>query len=85
MNCYQTAKAPGVLSEIENVEICFIKMKFVLGDIADALGSKIKPMLTDSHFCTELIGECLGSDDEELKETATWTQGMLGRAFSVQG
>lgn len=57
----------------------------VLGDLADALGSNIKMMIKDSAFCTELLGECLQSDDEQLKETATWTQGMIGRAFSVCG
>ncbi|KAH6769291.1 ARM repeat superfamily protein [Perilla frutescens var. frutescens] len=55
----------------------------VLGDLADALGSNIKMMIKDCAFCTELLGECLQSDDEQLKETATWTQGMIGRAFSV--
>lgn len=57
----------------------------VLGDLADALGSNIKTMFKDRAFFTELLGECLQSDDEQLKETATWTQGMLGRAFSVYG
>ncbi|CAK9183123.1 unnamed protein product [Ilex paraguariensis] len=55
----------------------------VLGDLADALGSNIKMLFKDCSFCTELLGECLQSDDEQLKETATWTQGMIGRAFSV--
>lgn len=57
----------------------------VLGDLADALGSNIKVLFKDCSFCTELLGECLQSDDEQLKETATWTQGMIGRAFSVCG
>ncbi|KAL2541459.1 ARM repeat superfamily protein [Abeliophyllum distichum] len=57
----------------------------VLGDLADALGSNIKTMFKDRAFFTELLGECLQSDDEQLKETATWTQGMIGRAFSVCG
>ncbi|CAA2967357.1 importin subunit beta-1-like [Olea europaea subsp. europaea] len=57
----------------------------VLGDLADALGSNIKTMFKDRTFFTELLGECLQSDDEQLKETATWTQGMIGRAFSVCG
>ncbi|KAL3830191.1 hypothetical protein ACJIZ3_018993 [Penstemon smallii] len=55
----------------------------VLGDVADALGSHIKILFKDCAFCTELLSECIQSDDEELKETATWTQGMLGRAFSL--
>ncbi|XP_047983171.1 importin subunit beta-1-like [Salvia hispanica] len=57
----------------------------VLGDLADALGSNLKMMIKDSAFCTELLGECLVSGDDQLKETATWTQGMIGRAFSVCG
>lgn len=57
----------------------------VLGDLADALGSKVKMLFKDRAFCTELLGECLQSDDEQLKETATWTQGMIGRVFSVYG
>ncbi|KAL0375378.1 UNVERIFIED_CONTAM: Importin subunit beta-1 [Sesamum radiatum] len=57
----------------------------VLGDLADALGSNTKVFFKDSSFCMELLRECLQSDDDQLKETATWTQGMLGRAFSVSG
>ncbi|XP_057808181.1 importin subunit beta-1-like [Salvia miltiorrhiza] len=58
----------------------------VLGDLADALGSNLKMMMMkDCAFCTELLGECLQSGDDQLKETATWTQGMIGRAFSVCG
>ncbi|KAL0347508.1 UNVERIFIED_CONTAM: Importin subunit beta-1 [Sesamum calycinum] len=57
----------------------------VLGDLADALGSNIKVLVKNSSFCTEFLGECLQSDDDQLKETATWTQGMIGRAFSVCG
>ncbi|KZV40169.1 importin subunit beta-1 [Dorcoceras hygrometricum] len=57
----------------------------VLGDVADALGSNIKVLFKDCSFCAELLSECLQSDDEQLKETAAWTQGMIGRAFSVNG
>uniref|UniRef100_A0A5B7B4P7 Putative importin subunit beta-1 n=1 Tax=Davidia involucrata TaxID=16924 RepID=A0A5B7B4P7_DAVIN len=57
----------------------------VLGDLADALGSNVKILFKDRAFCTEFLGECLQSDDEQLKETATWTQGMIGRVFSVCG
>lgn len=57
----------------------------VLGDLADALGPNITTLFKDRVFCAELLGECLQSDDEQLKETATWTQGMIGRAFSVCG
>ncbi|KAK9054920.1 hypothetical protein SSX86_025999 [Deinandra increscens subsp. villosa] len=57
----------------------------VLGDLADALGSNVKMLFKDMAFCNEFLGECLQSEDEELKETATWTQGMIGRVFSVCG
>ncbi|VFQ90988.1 unnamed protein product [Cuscuta campestris] len=57
----------------------------VLGDVVDALGSNVKSLLSDRGFCNEFLGECLQSDDEQLKETATWTQGMIGRAFSISG
>ncbi|KAA8517453.1 hypothetical protein F0562_017746 [Nyssa sinensis] len=57
----------------------------VLGDLADALGSNVQILFKDRSFCTEFLGECLQSDDEQLKETATWTQGMIGRVFSVCG
>ncbi|KAL7111553.1 hypothetical protein ACP275_05G095900 [Erythranthe tilingii] len=56
----------------------------VLGDLADALGSNVEMLLKDCKFCTELIGECLQSDDEDLKRAATWTKRMIGRAFSVR-
>ncbi|KAI3676248.1 hypothetical protein L1987_85850 [Smallanthus sonchifolius] len=57
----------------------------VLGDVADALGSNVKTLFKDMAFCSEFLGECLQSEDEQLKETATWTQGMIGRVFSVCG
>lgn len=57
----------------------------VLGDLVDALGSNAKPLLSDRVFCNAFLGECLQSDDEQLKETATWTQGMIGLTFSICG
>ncbi|CAI9298692.1 unnamed protein product [Lactuca saligna] len=57
----------------------------VLGDLADALGPHVKALFKDLSFCSELLVECLQSEDEQLKETATWTQGMIGRVFSVCG
>lgn len=51
----------------------------VLGDLADALGSNIKMLYKDRAFCMRLLDECLQSEDEQLKETAVWTQGMIGR------
>ncbi|XP_057947750.1 importin subunit beta-1 [Malania oleifera] len=53
----------------------------VMGDLADALGPNMKMLFKDQTFCNEFLGECLQSDDEQLKETATWTQGMIGRVL----
>ncbi|KAL7136183.1 hypothetical protein ABFS83_10G012500 [Erythranthe nasuta] len=60
-------------------------MVAVLGDVADALSANIKVIFKDCAFCNELLGECLQSDDQQLKETAAWTQGMIGQAFSICG
>lgn len=51
----------------------------VLGDLADALGSNIKMLFKDRAFCMHLLDECLQSEDEQLKQTAVWTQGIIGR------
>lgn len=53
----------------------------VMGDLADALGSNIKLLLKDCLFYDEFLCECLRSDDEQLKETAGWTQGMIQRVM----
>ncbi|XP_022745914.1 importin subunit beta-1-like [Durio zibethinus] len=53
----------------------------VMGDLADALGSNIKLLFKDTAFYDDFLGECLQSDDEQLKETACWTQGMIGRVM----
>uniref|UniRef100_A0A2P2J5M7 Uncharacterized protein MANES_08G095300 n=1 Tax=Rhizophora mucronata TaxID=61149 RepID=A0A2P2J5M7_RHIMU len=53
----------------------------VLGDLADALGSNSKILFKDNAFCVEFLGECLQSDDEQIKETANWTQAMIARVM----
>lgn len=53
----------------------------VMGDLADALGAHTKMLFRDRSFYAEFLGECLQSNDEQLKETATWTQGMIGRVL----
>ncbi|PON94326.1 Importin subunit beta-1s [Trema orientale] len=53
----------------------------VIGDLADALGSNTKILFRERAFYLDFLGECLQSDDEQLKETATWTQGMIGRVM----
>ncbi|KAH9607527.1 hypothetical protein KSS87_017457 [Heliosperma pusillum] len=51
----------------------------VLGDLADSLGPNAKVFLKECSFYVEFIHECLESDDPQLKDTAMWTQGMIGR------
>ncbi|KAL5550764.1 hypothetical protein UlMin_000940 [Ulmus minor] len=53
----------------------------VIGDLADALGPNMKALFCKHPTFVEFLGECLLSDDEQLKETATWTQGMIGRVM----
>ncbi|KAG6485360.1 importin subunit beta-1-like [Zingiber officinale] len=53
----------------------------VLGDLADALGPNTKVLLKDHTFHVELLGECIQSDNDQLKETAVWTQGMIQRVL----
>ncbi|GMH10207.1 hypothetical protein Nepgr_012048 [Nepenthes gracilis] len=49
----------------------------VLGDLADALGPNTRMLFKDCTFHVEFISECLESADEQLKDTAIWTQGMI--------
>ncbi|XP_065852415.1 importin subunit beta-1 [Euphorbia lathyris] len=53
----------------------------VMGDLADALGSNTKILFRDNGFYVDFLGECLKSDDEQLKETANWTQVMIARVM----
>lgn len=54
----------------------------VLGDIADTVGQSIKPLIIErqTEYGT-LLNECIESGDENLKETANWTLGMIRRAL----
>ncbi|KAM7262789.1 hypothetical protein ACFE04_000472 [Oxalis oulophora] len=51
----------------------------VLGDLANALGPNAKALFKDTTFFSTFLVECLQSDDEQLKETAVWTKGMIGQ------
>ncbi|KAF2288481.1 hypothetical protein GH714_007839 [Hevea brasiliensis] len=53
----------------------------VMGDLADSLGSNTKILFRDNTFYVDFLGECLQSDDEQLKETANWTQVMIARVM----
>ncbi|MQM20344.1 hypothetical protein Taro_053361 [Colocasia esculenta] len=53
----------------------------VMGDLADVLGPNVSMLFKDQTFLEEILGECFKSGDAQLKETATWTQGMLGRVL----
>ncbi|KAJ6792655.1 importin subunit beta-1-like [Iris pallida] len=65
----------------KNRDEAVTKAAAVMGDLADALGPNIKNLFRDCTFYIDLLGECLQSDDDQLKETATWTQGMIGRVM----
>ncbi|KAL8129418.1 hypothetical protein V2J09_018573 [Rumex salicifolius] len=54
----------------------------VLGDLADALGQNLKVLFKDRTFYIEFVGECLESDDGQIKDTAFWTQEMISRALA---
>ena len=43
----------------------------MMGDLVDILASNMKILFKDRTFCEEFLGECLESDDEQLKETTT--------------
>lgn len=51
----------------------------LMGDVADALGSNTKLLFRDNTFYVDFLGECLQSNDQQLKETANWTQGIIAR------
>ncbi|EAY89607.1 hypothetical protein OsI_11135 [Oryza sativa Indica Group] len=53
----------------------------MVGDLADALGPNIKLLFKDSKFHSELLGQCCQSDDEQLRETASWVQGVITRVL----
>ncbi|VAH89902.1 unnamed protein product [Triticum turgidum subsp. durum] len=53
----------------------------LVGDLADALGPSIKLLLKNSNFHSELLGRCSQSDDEQLRETASWVQGVISRVL----
>ncbi|WOL03238.1 importin subunit beta-1-like [Canna indica] len=53
----------------------------VIGDLADTLGPNSKVMFKDSSFHMDILGECFESDNDQLKETANWTQGMIRRVL----
>ncbi|MQL89715.1 hypothetical protein Taro_022302 [Colocasia esculenta] len=53
----------------------------VMGDLADVLGPNVSMLFKDRTFHMEILGQCFRSGDAQLKETATWTQGMLGRVL----
>ncbi|KAK8960102.1 hypothetical protein KSP40_PGU007104 [Platanthera guangdongensis] len=54
----------------------------VIGDLADALGPSVKLLLKNTSFHVHFLGECFNSEDDQLKETALWTQGMIGRVLA---
>ncbi|WOL16302.1 importin subunit beta-1-like [Canna indica] len=53
----------------------------VIGDLVDTIGPNTKVLFKDSTFHMDLLGECFQSDNDQLKETANWTQGMIHRVL----
>jgi importin subunit beta-1 len=51
----------------------------VLGDLADTLGATSKDLFQTHLFHVEFLRECLDLDDE-VRETASWAQGMINQA-----
>ncbi|CAN6347234.1 unnamed protein product [Urochloa humidicola] len=51
----------------------------VLGDLADTLGASSKDLFQTHLFHVEFLRECLDLDDE-VRETASWAQGMINQA-----
>ena len=51
----------------------------VLGDLADTLGASSKDLFQAHLFHVEFLRECLDLDDE-VRETASWAQGMINQA-----
>ncbi|CAD5322468.1 Armadillo-type fold [Arabidopsis suecica] len=50
-----------------------------MGDLADVVGENTKQLFQNFTFFGEFLNECLESEDEDLKVTARWTQGMIAR------
>ncbi|PKA67275.1 Transportin-1 [Apostasia shenzhenica] len=54
----------------------------VIGDLADVMGDSVKLLFKDTTFHLAFLKECFHSDDEQLKETAVWAQGMIERVLA---
>lgn len=52
-----------------------------LGDLADTLGSSVRDLFKNRTFHNDFLCECFASNNDTLKETAFWTQGMLNRVL----
>ncbi|CAA7051050.1 unnamed protein product [Microthlaspi erraticum] len=50
-----------------------------MGDLADVVGEQTKPLFSNFTFCGEFLNECLESEDDDLRDTARWAQGMIAR------
>ncbi|KAH9321912.1 hypothetical protein KI387_016551 [Taxus chinensis] len=54
----------------------------VLGDLADTLGSNAALLFRNSAFFKEFLNECMMSEDNQVKETASWAQMTIERIIS---
>ncbi|XP_057838410.1 importin subunit beta-1 [Cryptomeria japonica] len=55
----------------------------VLGDLADTLGSNAALLFRNSAFFKEFLNECMMSEDNQVKETASWAQMTIERIISA--
>ncbi|CAH8326830.1 unnamed protein product [Eruca vesicaria subsp. sativa] len=74
-NLHEDFESSGI-SRDESVTKAAVEGK---GDLADVVGEKTKPLFSNFTFCGEFLSECLDSEDEDLKDTARWAQGMIAR------
>ena len=54
----------------------------VLGDLADTLGNNAAPVFRNSTFYNEFLGECMASEDNQVKETTSWAQATIQLVLS---
>jgi len=55
---------------------------FLLGDLADTLGSNASPLIQQSVSSRDFLNECLSSDDHLIRESAEWAKLAISRAIS---
>ena len=54
----------------------------VIGDLADTLGNNAAPVFRNSTFYNEFLGECMASEDNQVKETTSWAPATIQLVLS---